>query len=277
MAQVLINGEIVTRIDAKVDIEDRAYQFGDGIYEVIRVYNGICYQLEEHIQRLERSAKEIRLSLPFSAEEFTQQLQELVKGNQLQEGIIYTQVTRGVAPRYHGFPSDDVKPQFVAYTKDLPRPTAFMEHGVKAVLLEDVRWLRCDIKSLNLLGNVLAKQKANDEGGFEAIQHRGDIVTEGSSSNVFLVQEGILYTHPASSLILNGITRVKVLELCEKLELIVKEQEFTVKDLLDADEVFITSTTSEVMPITQIDDQPVGPGIPGPLTVKLQQEFVKGF
>lgn len=277
MNHVLINGEIVNREHAMIDIEDRGYQFGDGIYEVIRVYNGKLYDLAGHLTRLERSAAEIRMSLPFTTQDFAQQLTQLVTDNKVDDGIIYTQVTRGVAPRYHGFPASDVRTAYVAYTKPMPRPETLLKEGIKTVLIEDIRWLRCDIKSLNLLGNVLAKQQANDVEAFEALQHRGDTVTEGSSSNVFIVQDGILYTHPANHLILNGLTRKTVIKLCTELQLPVREKAFTVQQLLEADEVFITSTTSEVMPVIQVNEQKIGAGIPGPLTVKLQQAFVKEF
>lgn len=277
MNQVLINGEIVNREQAKIDIEDRAFQFGDGIYEVIRVYNGKLYQLDEHLIRLKRSADEIHLSLPFTLEDFSRKIKQLTQDNQLEDGIVYTQVSRGAAPRYHGFPSADVRPQFVAYTRAMPRPEANLKQGIKALLVEDIRWLRCDIKSLNLLPNVIAKQQAGEAGAFEAIQHRGDTVTEGSSSNVFMIKEGILYTHPATSLILNGITRTTVIELCGKLGFTIREEAFSVEQLLAAEEVFITSTTSEITPVVQINGQQIGSGTPGPITVQLQQSFVQSF
>lgn len=274
LSHVLVNKEIISRENTVVDIEDRGYQFGDGIYEVIRVYNGKFFTMDEHMVRLERSAKEIELSLPYPANEIKDKLEELVTLDQLQDGFIYLQISRGVAPRYHGFPTPPVPSHLVAYTKIMERPLHQLKEGVHTILTEDIRWLRCDIKSINLLGNVLAKQKAAVANCFEAIQHRGQTVTEGSSTNLFIIQDGVLYTHPATNLILNGITRMKVLELCRELELTVKEVSFTIDQLLGADEAFLTSTTSEVMPVITVNEQEIGPGIPGPLTVKLQQAFV---
>lgn len=275
MSHVLVNKEITPREHTVVDIEDRGYQFGDGIYEVIRVYNGKFFMMNEHMVRLERSAREIKLSLPYPANEIKNRLLELVSLDKLQNGFIYLQISRGVAPRYHGFPTPSVPSHLVAYTKIMERPLNQMKEGVATLLTEDIRWLRCDIKSINLLGNVLAKQKASEVNCFEAIQHRGQTITEGSSSNIFIVQDGVLYTHPATNLILNGITRTKVLELCRELKLTVNEKFFTVEQLLEADEAFITSTTSEVMPVIKVSQQEIGPGIPGPITVKLQQVFAE--
>jgi D-alanine transaminase len=277
MQYVLMNHKICSRENAKVDIEDRAYQFGDGIYEVIRVYNGNSFMMDEHMSRLQRSAKEIRLDLSCSIDKLKNRLKELISINALQDGIIYLQISRGVAPRVHDCPNPAVPAQHIAYTKKLERPTTLLQNGIHTILTEDVRWLRCDIKSLNLLGNVLAKQKATDSKCYEAIQHRGQVITEGSSTNLFIVQDGLLYTHPATNLILNGITRVKVLELCDTLKVGVEEKSFTIDQFLQADEAFITSTTNEVMPVIKVNDQEIGPGIPGPITVKLQQAFAALF
>jgi D-alanine transaminase len=277
MQYVLMNDKICSRENAIIDIEDRAYQFGDGIYEVIRVYNGSCFMMDEHMSRLERSAKEIQLNLSFSIDELKNRLKELITLNALKDGIIYLQISRGVAPRVHDFPVPAVPTQLIAYTKKMERPTTLLKNGIHTILTEDIRWLRCDIKSLNLLGNVLAKQKATESKCYEAIQHRGEVITEGSSTNLFIVQDGILYTHPANNLILNGITRVKVLELCHTLKVAVEEKSFTSDQFIQADEAFITSTTNEVMPVIKVNDQEIGTGIPGPITVKLQQAFAALF
>lgn len=270
---VLLNEELVPRREAKVDIEDRGYQFGDGIYEVLRIYNGKTFLLEEHLMRLERSAREIRLRLPFSMEELKQRLEQLVEQSDCGDGIIYLQVTRGVASRNHPFPSPQVKPQLVAYTKPYKRPLTELEQGVKGKLVEDIRWLRCDIKSINLLPNLLAKQEAVDHQAHEAILHRNGQVTEGSSSNVFMVKGDTLYTHPANHLILDGITRRLVLKLCAQLNLSVSEQTFSVNQLWQADELFLTGTTTEIMPVIQVDGKKIGEGKPGPITRRLIQAF----
>jgi D-alanine transaminase len=273
MNTVFVNGEFIDRADAKIDIEDRGYQFGDGIYEVIRVYGGNTFTMKEHMERLYQSAEKMKLSIPYSEEELTAHLLELIDSNQVKDGIVYVQVTRGVSSRQHHFPSKDVMGSVVAYTKDFPVPLHQMEQGVTAKLVEDIRWLRCDIKSLNLLGNLLAKEEAASEGHFEAILHRGDTVTEGSSSNAFMVKDGVIYTHPVTNLILNGITRRVIEDLCRRNNISFQEETFLVPDLLEADEVFIASTTSEVMPVIKIDQQVIGNGKPGSVTKKLQALF----
>jgi D-alanine transaminase len=275
MGKIIFNGEIVERENIGVDIEDRGYQFGDGIYEVIRVYKGDLFTKNEHIQRLYESAEKIGLTIPYEKDALSAQLEELVQVNHLDTGIIYLQLSRGVFSRQHGFPTKDIEPTYVAYTKTMERPEALMKAGVNGLLVEDIRWLRCDIKSLNLLGNILAKQKAAEAGCYEAIQHRSDTVTEGSSSNVFIVKEGMLKTHPAANLILRGITRQVILKICKEKQFPVSEEELTVEDVLHADEVFISSTTSEIMPIVQLDSTKIGDGKPGKITKTLQQFFVE--
>lgn len=272
MNKILFNDEIIER-RVLIDIEDRGYQFGDGIYEVIGVYGGKVFLLDEHLERLARSAGEIHLQLPGSIDALKSKLKYLVTINDLEEGIIYLQVSRGVAPRWHEFPKSDVSPVVVAYTRPEERMTEIEDRGATAVLTEDIRWLRCDIKTLNLLPNVLAKQKAVDNNALEAILHRGETVTEGSSSNVFVVKNGELYTHPANNYILNGITRRKVLQLCDELNLKVNEETFTVDDMLQADEVFITATKLDIVPIIKIDSHTIGTGVPGSITLKIVQKF----
>src|SRR5699024_719688 len=196
----------------------------------------------------------------------------------LEDGIVYIQITRGVAQRVHNFPGNTT-PTLVAYTIKLNKPIENIANGVKTKLVEDIRWLRCDIKSLNLLGNVLAKQKAKDSHCFEAILFRKNlgakenIVTEGTSTNVFIVKDHIIYTHPTTSLILNGITRQKVLDLIANLSLQVMEETFSTEEITSADEVFITSTTDEITPVIQIDKVIINKGIPGPITKQIQKEF----
>jgi D-alanine transaminase len=267
---MLYQDRIVSEKEVHIHYEDRGYQFGDGVYEVCRVYGGQIFELDAHLERLERSAKEIRMSLPLELSKLSELLKELITREGVVEGTIYMQVTRGSSPRSHPIPKES-SPILTAYAKSAPRPSQAIEHGVKAITTADIRWLRCDIKSLNLLGSVLCKQEAVDREVFESILHRDGIVTEGSSSNVMIIEKGTLVTHPANNLILNGITRIVVLELAQKLELPIREEAFSLERLHAADEVFLTGTNTEVAPVIQIDDQLVAGGKPGPIARKLQQ------
>lgn len=271
MKFAILDGNIIERSEAKVDVEDRGYQFGDGVYEVIRVYNGKMFTATEHLNRFEKSLDSIGITLPYTKEYLTGLLEELIAKNNLQLGTIYMQITRGVAPRNHAFPTENVTPSLVAYTKEVGRPLESLKAGVKTIVTDDIRWLRCDIKSLNLLGNLLAKQKATVEGCFEAIQHRSEEVTEGSSSNIFVVKNGIVSTHQSNNLILKGITKDVILQVCTNNNIVVEERAFTLEELENADEVFLSSTTAEVMPIIEVDRKPVTDGLPGPVTRKLQE------
>ncbi|WLR56018.1 D-amino-acid transaminase [Mesobacillus subterraneus] len=273
MEYVIVDGEVLDRNIAKVDIEDRGYQFGDGVYEVIRVYNGKMFTGKEHLNRLVESAEKIRMKLPYSSEELETKMEELISKNELDTGIVYMQFTRGTSPRNHVFPGENVAPTFVAYTRKVARPVEPMGKGVSSIIDEDIRWLRCDIKSLNLLGNLLSKQKAAEAGCFEAILHRGETVTEGSHSNISIVKDGVIITHQANNLILNGITRQKVLEICSNEGIPFEERAYTLDELSSADEVFSSGTTVEVMPIVEIDGKTVGNGQPGPVTRNLQNLF----
>jgi len=271
---ILFNDQFIKRNqEAHIDIEDRGYQFGDGIYEVVRIYNGIPFRLDDHLDRFERSAQEIYLKLPMSKSETKIKITQLIEMNNLQNGTIYFQITRGVAPRNHAFP-EQVIPVFIAYTKESPRPIEQFKNGIKTVTVEDIRWLRCDIKSLNLLGNVIAKQYAHVHQADEAIQIRDNTVTEGSSSNFYIIEKGTIYTHPADHFILKGITRIVIEEIAKNLGIPFEERLFSVKDIYRADEAFISSTTAEVTPIIQVNDRIIENG-PGPIVRALQAEFEK--
>ncbi|WP_424161888.1 D-amino-acid transaminase [Bacillus amyloliquefaciens] len=270
--KALVNGQLIDREEAAVDIEDRGYQFGDGVYEVIRVYNGALFGLREHIVRLFRSAAEIGIALPFSAEDIEWDLQKLVQENKLIDGGVYIQTTRGKAPRKHQY-DKGLEPQTTAYTFSVKKPENEQKVGAQAITAEDKRWLRCDIKSLNLLYNVMIKQKAYEAGAYEAVLIRDGAVTEGTSSNVYAVINGIVRTHPANELILNGITRIKLLELMKENGIEVREKPLTEDELRGADEIFISSTTSELIPIVTLDGKPVGSGAPGPVAKTILEAF----
>lgn len=269
---ILENDQIKNRDDVRIDLEDRGYQFGDGIYEVIRVYDGKPFLMDEHLNRLERSAREIQLTLPMPIDRIKEKLLELLTLEQGNTCNIYLQVTRGTAPRSHAF-SDTHQALLTSYIIPSERPHETLRTGIKAITTEDIRWLRCDIKSLNLLGNVLAKQKAVEHHCGEAIFHRDGIVTEGSSSNFFIVNDKTLHTHPANNLILHGISRAAVIRLAKELGLKVDETAFRREDIYTADEAFLTGTTTEICPVTHVDSRPIGNGRPGAVTRQLQEAF----
>jgi len=272
---VLTERGVLRYEQATYPIEERGLQFGDGVYEVVRLYSGAYVWLQEHLDRLYRSAAAIRLSVPFTPKELSERLEQLRHMNDVHEdAILYLQVTRGSFPRIHTFPAEN-RPNLYAYIQPMARKTDEMAHGVRATLTKDVRWEYCYIKSLNLLPNVLAKQEAAERGAFEAILHRDGVVTEGSSSNMFLVKDETVYTHPATERILNGIVRTKVKQFCEELGIPFIEKAFSVHDLAQADELFLTSTTSAIIPIIQVDDITIGDGRPGKVTKSLQASYQK--
>ncbi|MBF0810032.1 D-amino-acid transaminase [Staphylococcus xylosus] len=273
MTKVLINEKLVDEQDANVPYNDRGYVFGDGIYEYIRVYDNNVFTAKEHFERLLRSAKEIGLELKHNVDELTELVQELLSTNGIVNGGVYIQVTRGAAPRDHAFPTPSVEANIMAFTKSYDRPYKLLEEGINAITTEDIRWLRCDIKSLNLLGNVLAKEYATKYNAQEAIQHRGDIVTEGSSSNVYAIKNGEIYTHPVNNYILNGITRMVIKSVAEEKDIPFNEEVFTLDFLKNADEIIVSSTSIEVMPVVKLNGENVGNGEVGSITKSLQEGF----
>lgn len=274
--KVIWNDKIVERSEVKIDIEDRGYQFADGIYDVVRAYNGKFFTLNEHVDRLFSSAEKIELVMPFTKDELKQLLSTLMKENGISTGNIYMQVTRGIGiPRNHTYTDPElVPPVFTATTTIVPRDQEKMDQGMSAFIVPDMRWLRCDIKSISLLGNIMAKHEAHKKGGDEAILHRDGIVTECSSSNVWMIKDDTIYTHPDGNLVLPGITKIMLLKVAREAGMLVKEEAFTIEDLKKADEVFASSTTMEAMPIVSIDGNPVGHGQRGAVVEKLQQLYV---
>jgi D-alanine transaminase len=274
MGDYVWNGEqLLTRQAIRLDIEDRGYNFGDGVYEVFRVYNGKVFEEDLHWERLYKSAEAIHIKLPFTHEHLSHGLSELLQADSFSEGMVYLQVTRGVAPRSHAFPSADTKPVLIAYTRPLNRPVKEQQVGIKVITQPDIRWLRCDIKSLNLLPNLLAKQEAVEAGAEEALLHRDNMVTEGSASNVAIVKDGVIHTHPANHLILQGITREVMKRMANDLAIPLKEEAFALSALYAADEAFIMSTTLEIMPVIKVDNQSISSGFPGPVTKQLIKHF----
>lgn len=269
---ILYNGKLVKKQDVNISYEDRGYYFGDGVYEVFRIYEGRLFHKKAHYDRLERSAASIQLKLPYTVNEIDQMLEELMAYDNIQEGILYLQTTRGTAPRAHTFP-DNVTPSLLGYCKEVKRPFQAMKTGIKAITMDDIRWQRCDIKSLNLLPNTMAKQHAVSQGVEEAILHRNGTVTECSASNLMIVRQGEIYTHPANNYILHGITREIVLKLARDMGIKVIEQSFQLDELYTSDEAFITGTTVEVTPVISIDQKMTGSGSPGKVTKQLQEAF----
>jgi D-alanine transaminase len=247
------NGQLHKLSDLKISVEDRAFFFGDGIYEVIRVYGGKPFLLKEHLQRLEDGIR--KMAMTYVPDNLAQQILANIAHNQIEFGFVYLQLTRGTAPREHAFPKH-TPCNLLLYTKPSAEdPYAHLrESGAKAITVDDLRWLRRDIKTVNLLANCMAKQAAVDAGCYEAIQIEADgYVTEGSSSNIFIVRENILITHPKDHHILPGITRDFVITLAAELNIAIVERLFTKAELLAASEVFVTSTSAEILSLTQID------------------------
>ena len=268
-----INGAFMPLVEAKVSIEDRGFQFGDGIYEVIRTYKGQPFSLEAHLDRLDRSATALDLTQPYSRAEWAHHVLEGIKRAAYPEAKIYLQITRGIAPRDHAY-SDETTPTVVMTVREFhPLDRSIQASGVEAMTTEDIRWGRCDIKSLNLLANVLARQKVKQAQVFEAILVNAGLVTEGAISNVMVVQGGAVVTAPQGVRILSGVTRAVVLDLALSEGLPIQERFVSREDLYDADEVFLTGTTVEVLSVVRIDGKVIGDGRPGPITQRLAASF----
>jgi len=267
-----VNGRFTDPENAVVSVEDRGFLFGDGVYEVLRAYGRHIFRIDEHLDRLSRSLNAININfLAFS--ELKNLSYEALKRSGYDDALIYIQITRGVAKRSH-VPPKDMHPTVVIIVYKTPvLPVDLFIKGAKAILYPDIRWSKCYIKSLQLLPNTLALSQASAESSIEAIMHRNGIVTECGSSNVFIVKDKQVKTHPADETILHGVSRKTVLEILQNQGMTVSENEFTIEELLESDEVFITNTLVEVMPITQIDDKPVSDGNPGQITLMLMEEW----
>ena len=271
-----VNGRFVRHAVASVHIEDRGYQFADGVYEVIALAGGRFVDLDLHLTRLERSLGELRIAKPMSDRALTLVLTNLAKRNGIRDGSVYLQITRGVAPRDFPFPVDAV-PQLVATARRAkPADPKMLADGVKAITIPDLRWARCDIKSVALLPAAMGKQAAREAGAYEAWQYdRDGFVTEGTSSNAWIVtRDGELVTRPPTHAILNGITRLVVIEHAREAGLDFVERAFSLAEAKAAPEAFLTSTTSFVMPITQIDDATIGNGKPGSFAIQLREKYL---
>ena len=270
-----VNGRYVPHREASVHVEDRGYQFADGVYEVVLVHAGAMIDEIPHLDRLDRSLDELRIDPPMGRMALRAVLREVVRRNRIRTGLVYLQITRGVARRDHAFPTG-VNPALVVTAKRLTLPREeTLESGVRVVTIEDIRWQRCDIKSVSLLPNVLGKQHARENGAYEAWQIDQDgNVTEGTSSNSWIVtHDDRLLTRPATHEILNGITRQTILKLAAARGLTFEERAFSLDEALAAREAFISSATSFVTPVTQIDDTTLGNGRAGSFTMDLRSAY----
>lgn len=272
-----VNGRYLPRTEAGVSIEDRGYQFADGVYEVCEVRNGRLVDERRHMVRLDRSLNELRIAHPMSHAALAMVLRETVRRNRVVNGIVYVQITRGVAPRDFPFPPAGTRPSLVvtARSNDPARLEKMAEEGIAVITVSDIRWERVDIKSVALLPNVLAKQAARDQGAREAwlVDAQGRI-TEGASSNAWIVsREGILVTHPLGSDILPGITRSVVLDVIKAQGLAFEERPFTLEEAYAAREAFVTSASQIVQPVVSINGRPVGNGAPGLVSGALRRDY----
>jgi len=268
---IWINGEIIPMSDARIGVEDRGFQFADGVYEVIRIYNGRPFTLAEHLQRLARSAEALKMSLPLAVDALAEQIRKLMAASGVREGMIYLQLSRGVCPRNHVIPTD-IKPTLLFYARPLPpAPIPGEGEGAKLLAVPDERWKRCWIKSIALLPNVLAKSQAVAAGFDEAVFIENGVVTECSASNVYAIIEGKLVTHPVGSKVLPGITRAVLFDCAAELRIPVDERPLREEEAIRSAEVFITSTTREVNWVARWNDRYIGQGRCGPLTLALHR------
>ncbi|MDZ7267899.1 MAG: D-amino acid aminotransferase [candidate division KSB1 bacterium] len=274
---VYLNGNFVPASQACIPVHDRGFLFGDGVYEVIRSYGGRLFASAAHLRRLENGLSALQIPLPQAAE-LPALAGHLLQKNGLQraDALIYFQVTRGAAlPRRHYFPPPDTPPTVYIATRAFTPPSALLADGVAAITVPDIRWQRCDLKTINLLPNVLASQQAHAVGADEAIFIHAGAATEASHSNFFAVFHGRILTHPGTQRILPGITRAVVLELCRQLHVPVEETAPVAALLPHADELFLSRTSGEVVPVVQLDGQSIADGRPGPITRRLQQAFAE--
>jgi len=270
-----LNGRFSPLGEISISPDDRGFLFGDGIYEVVRAYHGVPAFWADHYARLTRSARGIHIPFSFEPDTFHRLLLTGIQQSGYAEGKIYIQVTRGVAPREHGFPVETEPTVFLSFREMKALPLELIRQGVKVITIPDIRWDRCDIKSLNLLPNVLAKQQAQEAKVFESIFMRDGCVIEGATSNIFIVKDGRLQTPERNHFVLSGVTQQQVINLAQEHGQDVQFEEITLDALYTADEVFLVGTTIEVLPVVGIDGQAIYDGTPGPVTCALQRHFTE--
>lgn len=271
-----VGGQYLPHRQAAVHVEDRGFQFADGVYEVVAVRGGQLLDEELHLRRLHRSLDELRIAPAMSDGALRTVMREVIRRNAVDTGIVYLQVTRGAAPRDHAFPKAGKPTLVVTARRSRPPDPRLGETGIAVITIADIRWQRCDIKSVALLPNVLGKQQAREAGAYEAWQVDGDgRVTEGTSTNAWIVTaDGAVVTRAADHAILNGVTRLALLDIIAREGYRLDERPFTVSEAKAAPEAFLTSTTSDLLPVVRIDGEPVGDGTPGPLSRKLRAAYL---
>ena len=278
MTTVYLNGKYVPKEQAMIPVEDRGFIFGDGIYEVVRLINGAVFAWDAHAARMANGLNTLRISMA-GAESATMKAvcEKLVADNGLAAGeaTVYIQVSRGVAPRTHHFPPAGTPTTVYASASVFKPNFAMRDNGAKGITLADIRWSRCDLKTVNLLGPVMARQAAQEAGAYEALMHRDGMFTEGAATNAFFVVKGVLRTYPVSNYILQGITRIEIVKLIHELGLPFDERPVALSELGACEEIFVCGTTTDVQPLVEVDGRPVGNGKPGPLTVQLKEAFAK--
>lgn len=272
-----VNGRYVRHAEASVHIEDRGYQFADGVYEVCEVRHGVIVDLTRHLDRLGRSLSELRIEWPMHRAALVRVIREVLKRNRVTNGLFYLQVTRGVARRDHVFPAAGTRPSIVVTAKNTnPAVIAGKNaNGIKVITVPDNRWERVDIKTVGLLPNAMARQQAKESGAQEAIYvDRDGMVTEGAATNVWMVDaDGTLLTRPATPGILKGITRTSLMDVAAKVGLTIREEAFSVEKMLGAREVFITAATSICFPVVEVDGKTIANGHPGSVSQKIREAF----
>lgn len=274
MTTVYVNGEYIAKERASIPIEDRGLIFGDGIYEGIRAIDGKIFEWQSHADRMASGLAGLRID--FGAQrvaELEAVCLRLMRDNDLMRGdvFLYLVVTRGAAPRTHHFPPAGTPPTVIVMASRLVPQRDLRQHGGKAITFEDMRWSRCDWKTLNIIGTVLARQAAVEAGAYEAILLRDGVVTEGAATTVFAVVDGMLRTHPLSPRILPGCTRKVVLEIVRELDIAVREQAMTEAELRRAEEIFLAGTTTDIIPVIALDGAPVAGAKPGPITARIRE------
>ena len=270
---IFLNGKFMPIEEARVPVLDRGFIFGDGVYELVPVYSRAPFRLEEHLARLERSLAAVRIRNPYSRAEWRDIILQLVAKQSFEDQGVYFQVTRGVAKRDHAFPKEAAPTVFVMSNPLVNPPAELVERGAAAVTAVDNRWLRCDIKSISLIGNVLLRQHSADVGAVETILFRDGKLTEASASNVFIVKRGAILSPPKSNLILPGITYDVVAEIAQGAGIALEFRDLSEAEVRAADEIFVSSSSKEVLAIVQLDNRPVGEGRPGPVFKRVHQLY----